>query len=147
MTFDGQNKLILLDGASLSLPDLYSRWKDWARADGNAKYAIAFRTVGGDIPAIPLYLFLVNGWRLRPMSARHTLTVADGILEVEGGGDPFVDPLGNHVVRIVLQAPGIALGYSLNGGTAPSAAEVADSVWSHAFVRKLLTIPKFLGLK
>lgn len=130
MTFDGINKLILLDSAALGLPDLYSRWKDWAATGSNSRYAVAFKTVGGDIPAIPLYLFLENGWRVKPMSANHTLTVNDGVLEVTGGGDPFVDPAGSYIVRIVRQAPGIAIGYSTTGISGPSAADIAAAVYA-----------------
>jgi hypothetical protein len=141
MTFDGVNKLVLLDSGALSLPVLYSRWKDWAATGSNSKYAVAFRTVGGDIPAIPLYLFLQNGWRIRPMAANHTLSVTDGVLEVEGGGDPFVDPVGSFVIRIILDSPGIALGYNISGG---GAGATADDVWNHS---KALSVPKYLALK
>lgn len=130
-SFDGSTKRITLSSVvSLSLPDLYSRYKEWILA-GNASSLAAFGTVGGDIPAIPLYLFLLNGWRIVPMSSDHTITVVDGILEVNGGGDPFVDPAGDYAIRINRQTPGIAIGYSTSGGTAPSASEVADAVWQH----------------
>ena len=61
-TFSGAAKTITLSSGTvvLDLVDLHSRWKDWVFA-GNAGFAQAFRAVGGDIPAIPLYLFLLNG--------------------------------------------------------------------------------------
>lgn len=128
-TFNGIAKTITLSAGTvtLDLVDLHSRWKDWVLA-GNSGYAQAFSTVGGDIPAIPLYLFLLNGWRIIPQSANHTLDVIGGILEVFGGGDPFVDPAGSYSIRITRQAPGIAIGYSTTGVAAPSAAENATAV-------------------
>ena len=86
-TFSGASKRITLPpgAVTLDLVDLHSRWKDWVLA-GNAGYEQAFRAVGGDIPAIPLYLFLLNGWRIVPQAANHTLTVGNGVLEVDGGG-------------------------------------------------------------
>lgn len=123
-TFDGSAKTITLPSGmvALDLIDLHSRWKDWLLA-GNAGYLPAFQTVGGDIPAIPLYLFLLNGWRVVPQAANHTLVVLNGIFEVEGGGDPFIDPVGSYKIRINRETPGIAIGYNTSGGTAPTAAQ------------------------
>lgn len=132
-TFDGTTKRITLSATTVTLDliALHSHWKQWVLA-GNASSLIAFGTVGGDITAIPLYLFLKNGWRIVPQSADHALTVTNGILEVEGGGDPFVDPAGSYKIRINRETPGIAIGYSTGGSTAPSANEVASAVWAHA---------------
>lgn len=132
-TFDGSAKRITLGAGTtlLMLAEMYSRWKDWVLA-GNAGFLPAFSTVGGDIPAIPLYLFLENGWRIVPQDADHSLTVAGGILEVQGGGDPFVDPAGvPRRIRINRQAPGIAIGYSTNGIAGPSPSDIAQAVWAH----------------
>jgi len=132
-TFDGTTKRITLSGGTVTLDliDLHSRWKDWVSA-GNAQYAQAFRAVGGDIPAIPLYLFLLNGWRIVPQSADHTLAVTNGILEVDGGGDPFVDPLGDFAIRINRETPGIAIGYSSTGVSGPTAGEIAAAILAAA---------------
>lgn len=133
-TFDGVAKRITLPSGmvTLDLLDLHSRWKDWLLL-GNAGYEQAFFAVGGDIPAIPLYLFIQNGWRIIPQAANHTLTVTNGVLEVSGGGDPFVDPVGSYAIRINRDTPGIAIGYSTTGGTAgPSASDIADAVWAKA---------------
>lgn len=128
-TFNGVAKTITLSAGTvaLDLVDLHSRWKDWLLLD-NAGFAPAFRAVGGDIPAIPLYLFLLNGWRIVPQSANHSLTVGNGVLEVDGGGEPFVDPAGSYKIRINRQAPGIAIGYSITGGAGPSAESIAAAV-------------------
>jgi hypothetical protein len=121
-TFNGTTKRITLSAVTtLNLSDLYSRYKDWILA-GNASSPVAFGTVGGEIAAIPLYLFLTNGWRIVPMSSNHTLTVAGGILEVAEGGDPFVDPAGSYAIRINRETPGIAIGYSTSGGSSCSSA-------------------------
>ena len=128
-TFNGVTKRITLSSgtAVLDLLDLHSRWKEWLLL-GNAGYEQAFRAVGGDIPAIPLYLFILNGWRIIPQSADHTLTVSNGVFEVEGGGDPFVDPVGSYKIRINREAPGIAIGYSSSGSTGPTAESIAAAV-------------------
>jgi len=135
-TFDGASKLIVLGVGTTGvvLADLYSRWKDWLLT-GNAGWALAFDTVGGDpIDAgtlVPLYLFLKNGWRIRPQEATHTLKVTDGILVVSGGGDPFVNTLGAYSVRVNFSQPVQAFGYSSTGSTGPTASDIATAVWSH----------------
>jgi len=140
-TFNGVTKRITLSAGTVTLDllDLHSRWKEWLLL-GNAGYEQAFRAVGGDIPAIPLYLFILNGWRIVPQSADHTLTVINGVFEVDGGGDPFVDPVGSFKIRINREAPGIAIGYSTTGGSAgPSAEAIAAAVW--AYTNRVITRP------
>jgi hypothetical protein len=143
-TFDGANKLVILSAGttSIDLADLWSYWKNWMLA-GNAGYARAFDTVGGEPIStgvlVPLYLFVQNGWRIRPQETDHTLNVIGGILVVSGGGDPFVSTVGDYTVRVMFQQPVQAIGYSTSGGTAPSASEVADAVWQHASATSLLT--------
>lgn len=131
-TFDGATKRITLSAGttSITLADMYSRWKDWVRA-GNAECLLAFATVGGEITEIPLYLFMQNGWLIVPQQADHTLSVTGGVLVGQGGADPFTDPVGSYKIRINRQAPGIAIGYSSTGSTGPTAADIAAAVWSH----------------
>ena len=153
ISFDGAAKLITLSSGSLDLADLWSRWKDWLLS-GHAGYVRAFDTVGGEPidpiagTLVPLYLFLLNGWKIRPQEASHTLTVAGGTLLVSGGGDPFVNTLGNYTVRINYQQPVQAIGYGTSGGTAPTAEQNAAAVLAaaqaapiHADVRRMNDSP------
>jgi hypothetical protein len=151
MIFDGPNKLVILSSAALDLAQLWSDWKDWLLA-GNAGYALALDTVGGEPidsgagTLVPLYLFVKNGWKIRPMEADHTLSVTGGSLVVAGGGDPFVSTLGDFTVRIRYQQPVQAIGYSTTGGTSgPSAADIAAAILAaaqitpiHADTRKVI---------
>lgn len=149
ITFDPGAKRIVLDSASVTATELYSRWVDWAAASDNAKHGIVIRQVGSDDLgsglAIPPYYFLQGAWRVRPMEANHTLTL-DGNLFVDGGGDPVVPTLGSFNVLVKTVVPVQAQAFnSAGGGTTP--AQVADAVWQHSYVSKLLTVAKFLGLK
>jgi len=132
-TFDGTTKRITLAATTVTLDliALHSWWKLWVM-DNNASSLIAFGTVGGEITAIPLYLFLKNDWRIVPQAADHVLTVTNGILEVDGGGDPFVDPAGSYKIRINRETPGIAIGYSSTGSTGPTANEIATAILTAA---------------
>jgi hypothetical protein len=139
-TFDGVSKVIALDAGvvTMSVRDVYSRWVDWfISTGGNQKYLPAFLTVGGDVidatagTSIPVYGFLVNGWRIRPQEADHTLIVNDGILLVSGGGDPFLNTLGSHVVRINYQQPVQAITVDTGGsGNSYTLEQIANAVWS-----------------
>lgn len=152
--FDGENKLIkLASGVTVvDMQDLYSRWKDWVRSSDNAKWAAAFRVVGGDplvSPAIaPVYYFLINGWKLQPYNADHSLTISIN-LYVDGGGDPFVGTVDTHQVSInnvTSDAPGVA-----NIAAAVWDAKLEDHVIQGSFGRhvgkKLLTLAKWIALR
>ena len=124
-SFNGVTKVITLTAgtASVSVRDMYSRWVDWLLTSDNSKYLPAFNTVGGDDidvsqgTKIPIYAFLQNGWRVKPQEANHTLNVTDGILLVDGGGDPFVNTTGSYVVRINYQQPVQAISFTSGGGS------------------------------
>lgn len=139
MTFNGTDKTITLSLGTtvLSVRDVYSRWVDWFIGQGNEKYLPAFLTIGGDDidtvagTKIPIYAFLINGWKIRPQEADHTLQVNDGILLVNGGGDPFINTIGDFIVRINYQQPVQAISFSSTGGGASYTLEqIADAVWS-----------------
>lgn len=150
--FDGAARLITLSpGATvLEVKDLYSRWKDWLGAGDNAKYLPAFDVVGGNptvgLNSISSYFYLLNGWRIRPQEADHTLTVS-GILLVDGGGDPFADTIGNWRIRIEQVTPMQAEAVATQGTAGPSASQIAAAVWGNPFVKTLLTVRKFLHLR
>jgi len=131
ISFDPSAKRIVLDSASASASEIYSRWADWVATSDNAKYLPAFRHAGGDDLggglSIPNYLFLLNGWRVRPMEANHTLIIT-GNLFVEGGGVPIVPTLGSFNVSAQYTVPVQAQGISTSGGSGPSAAEIAAQV-------------------
>ncbi|MGL4233512.1 MAG: hypothetical protein ACRCWJ_19255 [Casimicrobium sp.] len=133
-TFDGVNKRIVISAqTTMSVRDVYARWADWYATADNSKYLPAFSTLGGDDidpgagTTVPIYAFLVNGWRIRPQESNHTLTVNDGILLVQGGGDPFLNTLGSFVVRINYQQPVQAITVSTGGGGGATPAQI----WQH----------------
>lgn len=84
---------------------------------------------------VPTFLFLRDGWRIRPQEADHTLVVTDAVLTVFGGGDPFVDTLGAFTVRINYQQPVQVLTVASGSGLSP-----AQDLW-------LDELHKFFGLR
>jgi hypothetical protein len=165
--FDGPTKLVTLSPGTTSLDVnvLWSRWVDWFVTGDNSKYLPAFAQVGGndiDIAAgttIPAYIYVMNGWKIKPQEADHTLAVSGAVLLVDGGGDPFVDTIGAFTVRINYQQPVQAITVATGGGATPSAAAIASEVWdtvpvtpvSGSFgdilMRRVLTVARFIGLK
>ena len=134
-TFDGPNKLIILSAGtvSLSVKDLWSRWVDWYLTSDNGKYLYAMTLTGGEVissttnSSIPSYVFLSNGWKIRPQEADHSLVVVEGILLTEDSSDPFVDTLGPYTVRVNYQQPMQAIAMQ-NGGTAAQLTALNDKI-------------------
>lgn len=118
--FDPANKRIILDTTYVTVEDVYSRWKEWARTGDNLKWLPAFSVVGGDPLGgglfVASYFFLLNGWRLRPMEADQTLEIK-GNINVAGGGIPTVRTLGTFNVSVQYTVPVAAQGISVDGGS------------------------------
>lgn len=131
ITFDPTNKRIILGSAFVSTSQIYSRWKEWVQTADNAKYLPAFRAIGGDPLGgalyVSLYLFLQNGWKIRPMESSHTLVI-EGNISVDGGGDPVVQTLGNYNVLVQYTVPERAQAIATSGGSGASASEIAAAV-------------------
>lgn len=141
-TVDTANKLFIAKVGVITFDakvDLYSEAKvHWITDDTANKFRFPFispttgsTTVQGGPEidpiagtSIPTYLFLESGWRVRPDEADHVLAVTGAILLVQGGGDPFVDTLGDFTVRVNFQQPVQAIGIAV-GGSGLSAAEAA----------------------
>ena len=134
LIFDPVHKRIVLDGASVTATELYSRSADWLATGDNAKYGAVFRQVGGDDLgaglSIPPYFFLQGDWRVRPMEANHNLTIT-GNLFVGSGGVPVVSTLGIYQVNVNYTVPVQAQGISTSGSTGPTATEIAAAVWGY----------------
>ncbi len=135
-SFNGTTKVITLTPGtiSVSVRDLWSRWVDWWVTSDNSRFLEAFDTLGGDDidptsgTTVPIYAFLLNGWRIKPQEANHTLNVTDGILLVSGGGDPFVNTTGSYIVRINYQQPVQAISFDSGGG---GGGLTAADVWNY----------------
>ena len=133
ITFDTARKHIVLDSASVTAAQIWSRWVDWV-AD-NQQWPLAFQLVGGIALGgglfIPPYYFLQSGWRVRPMEANQNLLI-EGNLFVDGGGVPVVSTLGTFQVNVNYTVPVQAQGISTSGSTGPTAAEIATAILAAA---------------
>lgn len=123
-------KRIILDSVAVTAAELWGAWVNWLAASDNMKYPVAFRQAGGDALGsglfIPAYMFLQNGWRIRPMEAHHQLVIT-GNLFVEEGGSPLVQTLGNFNVAAQLTVPVQAQGIA-TGGLTPTLQQIRDAM-------------------
>ena len=129
ITFDASTKRIILDSASVSATEIYSRWVDWAATGDNMKYGMVIRQVGSDDLgsglSIPPYYFLEGSWRVRPMESEHTLVIT-GNLFVEGGGVPVVRTVGPYQVNVNYTVPVQAQGISTTGGSGGGWTDISE---------------------
>jgi hypothetical protein len=147
ITFDPSAKRIILDSTAVTASQLWSRWSDWAAAADNAKYLPAFRQAGGDDLggglSIPAYIFLLNGWRVRPMEANHALIIT-GNLFVDGGGVPVVNTLGAFNVStqytVPVQAQAVSTGGSGSGAADTWAFPVEGSLTAAELLRLMAAV-------
>lgn len=106
VTFDGENKLILVNFGETNIDvdqDIYSDWKEWWRVRDNAKFQQVVRSIGGDPTTSGSFAgatyFLTNGWKIRTWEGNHTLNV-DGNLFTDSGEDPFVNTIDAHNILV-----------------------------------------------
>ena len=121
ITFDSTNKVITLDSFNTSSSEMWSRWVDWAALTDNLKYLPAFSQLGGVAP-VALYIYLENGWRVRPQEA-DGLTTVTGNLLVQGGGNPFLPTIGNYASQVFLETPVSAQAIEVTSGSGLSTEE------------------------
>ncbi len=144
-TFDGDLQVVtVIEGiSSFSAAEVYSRWKDWAQTDDNAKYPPAFaNSVGGE----PLgggsfvggYFFIQNGWKIRPQEADHVLVVSGNLFPIPDTAEIFAPTLGMFSVVVSMRTSSLTQKVVVEGSTTvvtgegavdPSA--VAEAVWAH----------------
>lgn len=123
IAFDGPNQQINLSigTVEMNVRDLWSRWVDWWLTDDNSKYGIWMFNIGGDDinetegTKVPIFLFMDPAVKIKPQEADHTLGVIEGVLIVQGGGEPFMHTTGSHLVQVNYQQPVQAIAFTTDG--------------------------------
>ena len=145
MLFDGPSRLILLEEASVSADQIWTSYINWVAVEANTKWPSAITQIGGDSLGgglyIPLYFFLTNGWRVRPMESSHQLMIT-GNLFVAEGGSPLVNTLGSYNViaqyTVPVQAQAMATSGGSGGLTSEQATQLAKINGNTALIPALL---------
>jgi len=171
VTFDGPNRLILVNRDVTTIDvkqDLYSDWKEWMLQEQNSRFAQAFSVVGGEPIGggqfVGTTFFLENGWRIRSWEGDHSLVLEGNLYTREEGQYPFLPVLGTYSVNYIMArsslVQAIQVGGTTTGSVGPTAVEIATAVWnyntSQSFstntfgnyvTTRLLTIAQYLGMK
>lgn len=132
ITFDTINKVILLDSFNVSASDIWTAWVDWVVVGDNAKYDVAFSQIGGVAP-VALYLYLENGWKVRPKEANGITTISGNLL-VRDGSNAIASTIGNWQVLVSMETPISAQAIEVNTGsgvTAQDKADIISGVWAN----------------
>jgi hypothetical protein len=138
MIFDGEAKLITLTTTTLDVVQMWSGYLNWLAFSDNTKFPVGMRSLGGDVidltsgTKVPAYVYLLNGWKIRPMESNHTLNTTNGILLVDGGGDPFVNTIGAFNIRINYSQPVQAITVATGGSGGATPAQIWDYAASSA---------------
>lgn len=128
-TFDGANKRITLpELTTISVKDLYSRWKDWVMLADNSKYAPAFTVVGGDPISedtnLAVNVFINNqmGWRIAPPEADIDIVIVGNLYPASSLYPWRAAPVGNYQTSINTDnsVNALVVSVSTNGEDRPS---------------------------
>jgi hypothetical protein len=147
LAFDGGSKTITITtDTELDVKALWTAWVNWFLTSDNSKYGLVMEQVGGndiDVDAgtsIPVYIYLQNGWKVKPKEANHTLRVTNAVLLTDDGTTPYTTTTGSYNVVIRDQQPVQAIGVATGGGGGLT----ADDVWEDP---RALTKSRFNVLK
>lgn len=170
VTFDGPNRLILVNYGETSIAvenDIYSDWKEWIKLEDYSKYPQAISVIGGEPLGggqfVGATYFLENGWRIRPWEGTHQLTIDGNLYTREAGQSPSIPTLGQWSVNTTYVRSALVFKVD-SGGSSGSVSinsqEIADAVWkysttaslasdsfgSHVFT-KVMTFAQYLATK
>lgn len=138
-TFDGPNKVISceLGTYSFSAGEIYSRWKDWL-VDDPARFrfvpafsgSIGGESLGGGV-FVGGYFFLQNGWVIRPQEQDHQLIVSGNLFPIPDNAALFTSTVGSFQVVVGMRTSSLTQQIVTESqNQPPTAAQVADAVWS-----------------
>lgn len=129
VTFDGPNKLILIDtSTSLTVNYIYSQSKLWDCQHDNMQYLSPFASagkasLGGGVYTDSIYV-LSNGWKLKPVGySANTIVSLVGTLITDNGSALTVPPTSGQPVTWQFQTSTNATIVTVSGGSGLSQAE------------------------
>lgn len=170
VTFDGPNRLILVNYGETELDvgqDIYSDWKEWWQLEDYSKYPQAISTIGGESLGAGQYVgatyFLENGWRIRPWEGNHAISIDGNLFTREAGESPTVATVGYWNIATSFVRSAIVFKVETGGSSGSvsiNANEVAQAVWQWPVTgslpadtfgdqvyRKLLTLAQYMATK
>ena len=114
ITFDTVNKIIQLDRYSVSVNELWTAYVNWSVLSDNIKYGELMSQIGGT-PPIALYIYMENGWLIRPQELDGTTTISGNLL-THIGTSPIAKTLTSVNVLVNMETPVQAVSISTSSG-------------------------------
>lgn len=103
ITFDPINKIIQLDSFTVSERQIWTAFVNWSVLGDNLKFGVGITQIGGVAP-IALYIYLMDGWKVRPVEADGEVTI-QGFLLTDDNSSPVTQTVGNFNVLVKLETP------------------------------------------
>ena len=120
ITFNPLEKVIELDSYSVSERQIWTAFVDWSVEGDNLKYGVGMTQLGGLAP-VALYIFLAEGWRVRPLALAGITTITGNLL-TSNNESPIEQA--ENVVQVNMETPVQAV--ALNSGGNGSGVSVAQ---------------------
>jgi hypothetical protein len=143
VTFDGPNRLILINPGETSIDvgvDIYSDWKEWTSLRDYIKYPPAISSIGGESLGGGQFIgstyFLENGWRIRSWEGDHQLSINGNIYTRESGDSPIVPTIGRwNIVTSFIRSSlvtTVEIPSTSTGSSSLNTQAIADAVWKYS---------------
>lgn len=121
ITFDPFEKIIQLDSYTVSERELWTALVNWSVEGDNLKYGVGMTQLGGVAP-VALYIFLSEGWRIRPLAQAGVTTITGNLLTSDNDS-PIEQAI--NAVQVNMETPVKAVAIDA-GGSSSSGASVAQ---------------------
>ncbi len=148
VTFDGVNKLILINDGVTSLDvknDVYSSWKEWLLLNSltNTQYQQAFSVIGGepisDTEKIDATFFLINNWKIKPYPGQYSISIVGNLFTDDGSSilaaADIVDNIQNNIsLNLRTSAVVRLVTATVSGSSSSGSVYPADTVFTASLV-------------
>ena len=124
ITFNPLEKVIELDSYSVSERQIWTAFVDWSVEGDNLKYGVGMTQLGGLAP-VALYIFLAEGWRVRPLALAGITTITGNLL-TSNNESPIEQA--ENVVQVNMETPVQAVALNSEGTGSGASAEQIQSI-------------------
>ena len=125
ITFNPLEKVIELDSYSVSERQIWTAFVDWSVEGDNLKYGVGMTQLGGLAP-VALYIFLAEGWRVRPLALAGITTITGNLL-TSNNESPIEQA--ENVVQVNMETPVQAVALNSEGtGSGVSVAQIQSII-------------------
>jgi hypothetical protein len=144
ITVDWNNRIVDSTSSITDVIDFHNTLRQLEASATGVIYPPIIKYQEGDLGGgakFPIVSF-VNSYRLRfPSAGNYSISGGNVNAQIVPVAGVFVDRLSSAAYAVT------SVGGGEGGGITFTPEDVANSVWGHSFVSKLLTVAKYIGLK